>query len=394
MFRSIVITSLSVLLLVFVSVASAGVLEDRLGQTRTEAREAKADIAVVDRRQASITRQLTVLNRRIAALDVPINNLSVEINGLDYRIARRQERIAKLKRDFVLQKAQIAVLNGQLSDARELLASRVVAAYTNGETGMLEQLAGSGSLSELFNRQEALGEVVGVDKTIIDRIDTTQRAVRLKRSRNHLVQQQIRSDIAELDASRAEVDGKRAQIEAQRAEVVSAKVERDKLISALNEREGALHKELDNLEADAGVLQEAIRTGAVTYAGVTGSLSAQGLIYPVSGAMVSPFGQRWGRLHAGVDLAAPTGTPIHAAASGVVTWASWMSGYGNMVQIQHAGILSTGYGHQSQIAVHVGQLVNQGEVIGYVGCTGHCFGPHVHFETRENGNPVDPMKYL
>ncbi|MBC7461916.1 MAG: peptidoglycan DD-metalloendopeptidase family protein [Thermoleophilia bacterium] len=394
MFRSLVITSLTVLLLVFVTVASAGVLEARLGQTRTEAQQAKADIVVVDRRQASITRQLTVLNRRVAALDVPINNLSVEINGLDYRIARRRDRIAKLKLDFVLQKVQIAVLNGQLTDARDLLASRVVAAYTHGETGMLEQLAGSGSLSELFNRQEVLGEVVGVDQTIIDRIDLTQRAVRLKRSRNHIVQQQIHTDIAALDAARGEVDGKRAKIKVQRAEVVSATAERDKLIAALNTREGTLNKELDNLEADAGVLQEAIRTGAVTYAGVTGSLSAQGLIYPVNGQMVSPFGQRWGRLHAGVDLAVPTGTPIHAAASGVVTWASWMSGYGNMVQIQHAGILSTGYGHQSQIAVHVGQLVNQGDVIGYVGCTGHCFGPHVHFETRENGTPVDPMKYL
>jgi murein DD-endopeptidase MepM/ murein hydrolase activator NlpD len=122
--------------------------------------------------------------------------------------------------------------------------------------------------------------------------------------------------------------------------------------------------------------------------------SAKGLIWPVNGPVVSPFGMRWGRLHAGIDIAVPSGTPIHAAAAGTVVIAGWVSGYGNYTCIDHGGGLATCYAHQQSFAVGVGAHVDQGQVIGYSDCTGHCFGPHLHFEVRINGTPVDPLGYL
>jgi murein DD-endopeptidase MepM/ murein hydrolase activator NlpD len=122
--------------------------------------------------------------------------------------------------------------------------------------------------------------------------------------------------------------------------------------------------------------------------------SSSGLIWPVNGPVVSGFGMRWGRMHEGIDIAVGYGTPIHAAASGTVAFSGWMDGYGNFVIIDHGGGMATAYGHQSAIAVGGGQSVSQGQVIGYVGCTGHCFGPHLHFEVRINGSPVDPLGYL
>ncbi|HEY1510296.1 MAG TPA: M23 family metallopeptidase, partial [Solirubrobacteraceae bacterium] len=122
--------------------------------------------------------------------------------------------------------------------------------------------------------------------------------------------------------------------------------------------------------------------------------SNAGLIWPVQGPVTSPFGWRWGRMHEGIDIGVGYGTPIHAAAGGTVIYCGWEEGYGNFVVIDHGGNLATAYGHQSSIAVACGQQVNQGQVIGYVGCTGHCFGPHLHFEVRVNGNPVDPLGYL
>ena len=119
-----------------------------------------------------------------------------------------------------------------------------------------------------------------------------------------------------------------------------------------------------------------------------------GLIWPVSGPLVSPFGMRWGRLHAGVDIAVPAGTPIRAAQSGRVVLLGWTGGYGNYTCIQHSGGLSTCYAHQSRYATSNGASVSKGSVIGYVGCTGHCFGDHLHFETRINGSPVNPAGYL
>jgi murein DD-endopeptidase MepM/ murein hydrolase activator NlpD len=99
-------------------------------------------------------------------------------------------------------------------------------------------------------------------------------------------------------------------------------------------------------------------------------------------------------MHTGIDIGVPYGTPIHAAAAGTVIYCGWEEGYGNFTVIDHGGNLATAYAHQSSIAVSCGQHVEQGQVIGYVGCTGHCFGPHLHFEVRINGEPVDPLGYL
>ena len=124
-------------------------------------------------------------------------------------------------------------------------------------------------------------------------------------------------------------------------------------------------------------------------------------IVPLSGVhLTSGFGMRWHpvmggrRQHKGVDLAAPTGTPIHASADGTVAMAERYSGYGLYVQIEHGGSLETRYGHMSRIAVAEGQFVHKGEVIGYVGSTGNSTGPHLHYEVRVDGTAVNPIPYM
>ena len=125
-----------------------------------------------------------------------------------------------------------------------------------------------------------------------------------------------------------------------------------------------------------------------------GAPSSQGFIWPASGTITSGFGPRWGRMHEGIDIAAPSGTPISAVAAGRIIYTGYMSGYGNITIIDHGNGLATAYAHQSSIAVSCGQSVTQGQTIGYVGSTGHSTGPHLHFEVRVNGNPVDPLGYL
>ncbi|MDQ3878573.1 MAG: M23 family metallopeptidase, partial [Actinomycetota bacterium] len=122
--------------------------------------------------------------------------------------------------------------------------------------------------------------------------------------------------------------------------------------------------------------------------------STQGFIWPLNGAINSPFGPRWGSFHPGIDIDGYTSEPFVAAKAGVVIEAGWIDGYGNATIIDHGGGLETLYGHQSKLGVHTGERVRQGEIIGYVGCTGYCTGPHLHFEVRVNGAPQDPMKFL
>jgi len=115
---------------------------------------------------------------------------------------------------------------------------------------------------------------------------------------------------------------------------------------------------------------------------------------PVKGTVTSGFGPRWGRNHDGIDIAAPTGTAIRAAECGVVSFSGVQSGYGNMVCVKHSSRFETCYAHMSRKAVSSGQQVRKGQVIGYVGCTGSCTGPHLHFETRVDGSARDPRPYL
>ena len=125
-----------------------------------------------------------------------------------------------------------------------------------------------------------------------------------------------------------------------------------------------------------------------------GAISRAGLAWPLKGRLTSGFGMRWGRLHAGIDIAAPRGTPIRAAKAGTVVFSGWMGGYGNAIIINHGGGLATLYGHQSRRAASVGDKVKQGQVIGYVGSTGHSTGNHLHFETRVGGKPQNPGRFL
>ena len=189
--------------------------------------------------------------------------------------------------------------------------------------------------------------------------------------------QQQRDVKDQLLASKSSLAGKRSRQKGQ--------------LASTREQEKAFIAEANALAAeDAG-----IRGQLAAAQGATDTTpSSPGLIWPVSGPVTSPFGYRWGRLHAGIDIGVPYGTPIHAAASGTVVLAGWTGGYGNYTCIDHGGGLATCYGHQSSYAVSSGAQVSQGQVIGYVGNTGHSFGAHLHFEVRINGNPVDPLGYL
>src|SRR5829696_4960429 len=125
-----------------------------------------------------------------------------------------------------------------------------------------------------------------------------------------------------------------------------------------------------------------------------GSCGSSTISTPVRGTVTSDFGPRWGRNHDGIDIAAPTGTAVRAAACGTVSLAGQQSGYGNIVCITHTSQFSTCYAHLSRFGITSGAHVQQGQIIGYVGCTGSCTGPHLHFETRVNGQAQNPRTYL
>ncbi|HSO02378.1 MAG TPA: M23 family metallopeptidase, partial [Gaiellaceae bacterium] len=164
-------------------------------------------------------------------------------------------------------------------------------------------------------------------------------------------------------------------------------------LETLSAEERADAEEIDALQQVSAELAAKIQSAQSTST-VQRSPSAAGLIWPVNEPITSSFGWRWGRMHEGIDLAVPNGTPVVASAAGTVIVAGWMGGYGNLVVVDHGGGISTAYGHNTSVTVGAGQQVMQGQLIAYSGNTGHSTGPHVHFEVRVNGGAVDPMGYL
>jgi len=219
----------------------------------------------------------------------------------------------------------------------------------------------------------AKNEAVAAEKRL-DALEAKMRRIAAEVARRHEEVVRIKDSLVQRQQGLHDVRSDKSQA------LVSTRADRRELEGHL----ASLEKEQAKVQAQlaGNVSAGPVRQGSGTF------------IWPINGAFTSPFGMRWGRLHAGVDLAAPEGTPIRAADSGRVVLLGWTGGYGNYTCIAHGGSLSTCYAHQSRYGTSMGASVGQGQVIGYVGNTGNSTGAHLHFEVRINGTPVDPMGYL
>lgn len=234
---------------------------------------------------------------------------------------------------------------------------------------------------------------------------TTEQALTRAQVLN-VVKQGDRKTIERLLSSRTAADGQRKVYEEQERAYHEALGQREDLlvelqdvrrtyerkVAACNEQVVKLKEQEKHAAADEKRLSAALAQQGVV--NVPRSVSSGGWTWPTSGTVTSGFGYRWGRLHAGIDIGAPTGTPIVAAKGGVVSFAGVMGGYGNIIVVDHGGGMTTRYAHQSQLGASVGQSVQAGDKIGYVGSTGNSTGPHLHFEVRINDNPQNPVGYL
>jgi murein DD-endopeptidase MepM/ murein hydrolase activator NlpD len=202
---------------------------------------------------------------------------------------------------------------------------------------------------------------------------------------------QVRAARDAIAQRKQELEATRSKLESRKAELAIARRKQHATLEQVRQQE-------EHLEGDLSAISEKIAEQLAQSSGYLPAGPIQGgsgrFIWPINGTVTSGFGPRWGSFHEGVDISAPTGTPIRAADGGTVRIAGYTGGYGNYTCIDHGGGLSTCYGHQSSIAVSVGQSVAQAQVIGAVGSTGHSTGPHLHFEVRVNGQAVDPLGYL
>jgi murein DD-endopeptidase MepM/ murein hydrolase activator NlpD len=325
-----------------------------------------------------------VLTGRISHESAQLDRLTSEVAELRNREAEVAARLSQKQAELNQAQARLDALKQRLHEAIQILEQRLVAIYESNEPDLITVLLQAHGFDDLLARTQYLETLQHQDNDIVSR-------VRELRNEMQVTVNTVRAARDEIAARKHELEVTKAALEQRTAQLATARRKQHATLEEVRKRQG-------DLETDVNQISEQI---AKQLAESSGALPAgpiqpggHGLIWPVSGPVVSGFGPRWGSFHEGIDIAVPTGTQIRAAASGSVSIAGAEGGYGNYTCIDHGGGLSTCYAHQEQILVSVGQDVSQGQIIGISDCTGHCLGPHVHFEIRVNGQAVDPLGYL
>lgn len=356
----------------------------------------------------SIQQQVNQQNAAKADAETVIGSVSEQLKQIEEQLRQATAELGTIKDQRVAVENDITVNERQLAEAQKRLEGResvfykrVRDIYINGRLSYLDVVIGSKDFSDFANRLEVLKRIIDSDITLIN---------------------EIKKERAEIEAHKQKLEADRAKLVelekaalAKQAEIEQKKAERNVVLQkAQNDRATAMQaiEELNASSAQvSAMLKERQAARAAAAAAAAQSSGGQGasdnwvqgtgqLGWPVSGEITSPYGYRvhpiWGTTiyHSGIDIGVDEGTPVHAADGGVVVWSGWMGGYGYAVVIDHGNGLSTLYGHNSELAVDEGQSVAKGQVISYAGSTGNSTGPHVHFEVRVNGDPVDPMGYL
>lgn len=363
-------------------------------QIKNKINKEKSNISNTENEKKSVSMDIENLDAKIQVTSAKISTLESEIVRLNKDIAENQEK---------LEEAQV-----NLSENTDALRMRLREMYKRGNVNYLEVILNSKDIEELLRNNEIISSIARADRELIEfiqeQIDTIKET-----------EETLQIDKAKVSASKAAVENERQSYQA----AVDAKNNYMKVLeSNLDLYKAEFEKAQSNwdaLDSEIARLQKEItaqkkaeeaaaRRATRVHSNITvssGPRNGQSYTWPLPGhySISSPFGYRvhpilgYSKFHSGVDIPAPSGTPIVAAKSGTVIMSQLMSGYGNVVMVDH-GDTVTVYAHCSALNVGVGESVKAGDVIAFVGSTGLSTGAHLHFEVRVNGSPVNPLGYV
>jgi len=384
--RRLLLFSLACLMAVLASTTGRPARADKI-------QSLQAKIADAQVQESRLQSDIGTIEGRIRTLERQVGGVSTRLDALEHDLALQQERLNRIRRLYEFQTQQLDFFSHEYNVSVERLNARLIEIYESGDQPTtLDVLMSSSSLSDFFEQADYVRNIGSQDAAISTSVLGAKKRWHAVREKTKVTKRKVETVTRTIAVRTAEVRVEKQRLLVSEKGLATARGRKKTRLASVQESKAEYLHEVAGLQAASRQVSAQIQaSGSSSY---DSTPSSSGLIWPVNGPVVSGFGMRWGRMHEGIDIAVGYGTPIHAAASGTVIFSGWMGGYGNFVIIDHGGGMATAYGHQSSIAVGGGQTVSQGQVIGYVGCTGHCFGPHLHFEVRIGGSPVDPLGYL
>ena len=365
-------------------------------QSKLDAKQAK--LGKVRERKGVLTTTISSFSRRIDSLEQQVASLRTQEAAAQAELDAKEAELRRAIHALAEGRRELRALRRHLRSAIVTLRQRLVAIYESGTPDPLTVVLEAHGYNDLISRSEYLQSIQGEDEAVINRVTDLRDKARRTVRRLRAARQRIAAARDAIAAQEQALASEAAAVESRQSALVGARAQRQDALGQIQSSEQKLEGDISGIQSQIQAQLQASESAPLP-AGPVGAPSSSGLIWPVNGPVVSGFGWRFGggEFHPGIDIAVPTGTPIRAAAAGTVSFTepeSSSGGYGNFTCIDHGGGLATCYAHQESFAVSAGEHVAQGQVIGYSDCTGYCFGPHVHFEVRVNGTPVDPMGYL
>ena len=353
--------------------------------TKAKTTKLKDRLKGVQAKKKEVKAKLVQKKKEIYVTVAQVEQLDSRITSAEAKLDDTKERLAASKKEQSKLAAELDKSQKRLIEKRQQAARRIRGMYTSRNETVLSVLIGARDVSDFAARKSILERIARHDHEVFDEVKVLRDEVARKKKR----QDAVVNEVARL----------KARLQLQEGELKYAMNRKRAALGQLRDERDDLQEELAAMEQESSRIEAQIRAYMATSGGKVAP-HVGGFIQPVNGRFSSPYGyrvhpiSRSRKLHTGQDIAAPSGTPIKAAGSGVVISAGWRNGYGNTVIIDHGGGKSTLYGHCSRLYVSSGQRVSMGQRIAAVGSTGYSTGPHLHFEVRINGSPVNPRWYF
>ncbi len=355
-------------------------MEEELAKLQKEREQTQKKIQETKKQEQSYLAE-------VKSVEVTLLASLSELDGLNDKMAETKSEVDKGTIELVLKEQELMKIEEELNEKGVILNKRIASIYKNRATNILEILLKAEDFIEFISRLKLMNLLASQDAVIL-------KEIRDKKTANLNIKKGI-LDLRERQKSKNEEIGKLlSDAETKQREVESIYEEKSNLLSKTRADKNALiaiDKEFEIQEAEVKRILESYKYG---------NAPGDKFMWPVAGFLKSNFGMRYHpilgykRMHAGIDLVAPSGTLVKAADGGEIIKAGYDGGYGNSVMVYHGGGFATWYAHLSRILVSPGQRVERGQVIGLVGSTGLSTGPHLHFEVRINGAAQNPLGFL